>query len=273
MFGWRNSQPKDPTKEYTTRQADFIELQGGKKVALVGTSLQSSAVFVDQIDEAIKKTKKGKVKVVLKTTNLTANDVEFTGLAQEIKDAGADTLFTGMETRQNAPLIEALEQVGAEVDTIILPGGYDSRLPAAYPAFEGAFFGIEFLPFELDPPAFADYSAAMEGTGKPFEGQVPYIGWLTADTFIKGLEEAGLKCPTREAFINNLRIVDDWDGHGAFEPVDFSKAFGKIFPCVHYVQVVNGAFEVVNEGKPVCAQNVIKNGKVIKIKPSELEGV
>ena len=32
--------------------------------------------------------------------------------------------------------------------------------------------------------------------------------------FIQGLKEAGLNCPTREAFIANMRLVDDYDGAG-----------------------------------------------------------
>lgn len=273
MFGWRNSQPSDPAEEFTSRQADFMELQGGKNVALVGTNIQSSATFADQIEEAIKKTKKGKLKVVFKTTDLGPADREFTGVAQKIKDAGADTVFTGMDLSQNAPLAEALEQVGADIKVLIVPGGYDSRAPGVYPALEGAYFGIEFIPFESNPAAFATYSEEMQKAGKHFEGQIPYIGWLIADTFIKGLTEAGKKCPTREGFIANLRLVDDWDAGGAFEPVDFSKTFGKIFPCVHYVKIVNAKFELVEDGKFFCAKNVIKNGKVIKVKPSELKGV
>ena len=55
--------------------------------------------------------------------------------------------------------------------------------------------------------------------------------------FIQGLKEAGLNCPTREAFISNLRLVDDYDGGGAFDPVDISEGFGDEFLCVYYVQV------------------------------------
>jgi ABC-type branched-subunit amino acid transport system substrate-binding protein len=194
-------------------------------------------------------------------------------VAQEIKESGADTVFTGMDLNQNAPLNEALQQVGADVKTVVFPGGYDSRAPEAYPGLEGAYFGLEFIPFENNPPAYTTYAEEMQKAGKHFEGQIPYMGWLVADTFIQGLLEAGKSCPTREGFINNLRLVDDWDGHGAFEPVDFSKAFDKIFPCVHYVQVVDGKFVPVDGGEFFCAKNVIRDGKVIKIKQSELNGV
>ena len=63
----------------------------------------------------------------------------------------------------------------------------------------------------------------------PTRGQVPFIGWLSAEMFIQGLKEAGLNCPTREAFIANLRLVDDYDGGGAFDPVDLSEGFGDEF--------------------------------------------
>jgi hypothetical protein len=80
-------------------------------------------------------------------------------------------------------------------------------------------------------------------------------------------------CPTRKAFIANLRLVDDYTADGAFDSVDLSKIFGKIFPCTYYVKVVDGAFVPQFGGKRVCARAVIDHGKIRKIKPAELEGV
>ena len=72
--------------------------------------------------------------------------------------------------------------------------------------------------------------------------------------FIQGLKEAGLNCPTREAFIANLRLVDDYDGGGAFDPVDISEGFGDEFLCVYYVQVENGAFVPQFDGEAFCGE-------------------
>ena len=95
-------------------------------------------------------------------------------------------------------------------------------------------------------------------------------GWLSADTFIEGIKAAGKSCPTRKAFINNLRLEKNWTAHGAFNPVDFAKAFGKPLFCVYFVQVVNAAFVPQFAGKPFCATREIINGKVTKLTPAKI---
>jgi branched-chain amino acid transport system substrate-binding protein len=266
MFGWRNSQPPEPADTFTTRQADFLKELGATKVAIVATNVQASATFADQIEEAVDRTKG--LEAVYKTTDLTPADREFTGVVEEIRESGADAVYTGMDFLQNTALNAALTQAGVEPKAVVFPGGYDSRT-TGLEGMEGVYFGIEFVPFELDPPAFAEYQARMEQADKHFYGQVPYIGWLSADAFIRGLKAAGVKCPTREAFINNLRLVKGYDADGAFIPVDFAEIFGRPFYCVYYVQVVNQAFVPQFDGEPFCASRLIDDGKVKKIKPSQ----
>jgi hypothetical protein len=42
---------------------------------------------------------------------------------------------------------------------------------------------------------------------------------------IEGIKEAGVNCPTRKAFITNLRLVDDYTADGWFEPIDVSEVY------------------------------------------------
>jgi branched-chain amino acid transport system substrate-binding protein len=264
MFGWRNTQPPDPAKTYTTRNADVMKELGATKIAAVGTNVAASATFVDQIEQAVKKTKG--LKSVYKTTDLSTTDREFTGVVQRIKDSGADGLYTGMDTLQNTALNAALQQAGVQMKAVIFPGGYDDRT-LALQGMEGAVFGVEFKPFELNPPAYAEYKTYMDALGKHSEGQVPYNGWLAADTFIRGVKAAGLECPTRKAFISKLRKLKGYDGNGAYIPVDFNEVFGRPFYCVYYVQVQNQQFVPQFNGEPFCASRVIDDGKVKRLTP------
>ncbi|MEX2255954.1 MAG: ABC transporter substrate-binding protein [Acidimicrobiia bacterium] len=263
MFGWRNSTTPDPSDVYVTRTADVMKELGAKKIALVSTNIANSATFINQIDDAIKKSKNG-LEVVFKTTDVPQTQRDFTAEAQKIKESGADGLYTGMDTIANTALSEALKQAGVEMKAIIFPGGYDTRV-LGLPGIDGAYFGIEFKPFELDPPAYTDYKAAMDEAGKFADGQVPYIGWLAADAFVEGIKAAGVKCPTREAFITNLRLEKDYDANGAFIPVDFSEIFGRPFWCTYYVQVQGEAFVPQFDGKPFCSKGVIQDGKLKKL--------
>lgn len=271
FFGWRNSTPPDLEKTYTTRNVDLLKELGVKKLALVSTNVGNSATFINQIEDAVnnKKVKSG-MKVVYKTTDVPPEQRDFTAEVQAIKDSGADGLYTGMDTLQNAGLSEALQQAGVELKAIVFPGGYDSRT-IALPGFENAIFGLEVVPFELNPPAFQEYEKWMTQLDpeQHYKGQVPYYGWLSADAFIEGLKAAGLRCPTREAFINNLRLVDDYDANGAFMPVDFSEIFGRPFYCIYYVKVENGAFVPQFNGEPFCAKAVIDGKKFKRLTPEE----
>jgi branched-chain amino acid transport system substrate-binding protein len=266
MFGWRNTVPADPLKTFDTRNADLLKELGATKIALVGTNQASSANFIEKIDMAVKKTKG--LKVVYKTTDLSVSDREFTGVVQRIKDSGADGMYTGMDFVQNTGLHAALQQAGVPMKAVIFPGGYDSRT-LAIQGMEGAYFGVEFKPFELNAPAYTEYKAQMDALGKHATGQVPYNGWLAADTFIRGVKAAGLECPTRKNFIKNLRKVKGFDGNGAYMPVDFNEIFGRTYYCVYYVRVQNQQFVPQFDGEPFCASRVIDDGKVKNLSPEQ----
>ncbi len=269
MFGWRNANVEDPETFFTTRNADLVQSYGAKKIALVGTSAASSAIFISQLEQAMKA--RG-VKIVYKTADLTAADRDFTAVAEKIKESGADSVYTGMDLIQNAALNQALTQGGADLKIVVFPGGYDARA-AGIPGMEGAIFSIEFAPFENNPPAFAEYENWMtsELPDKPFYGQVPYIGWLSAEAFIEGIKAAGTDCPTRKAFIKKLRKVKNYTANEAFHPVDFAKVFGKPILCVYYVQVENAAFTPLFDGEPFCPKALLIDGKVKKLTAKQLE--
>lgn len=251
MFTFRQGTADEPEKEYTTRNADLLAQLGATKVALIGGQNQSSALFIERVKRSIEKL--GELEVVYENVAVPLDQRDFTAEAQQIEDSGADAVVTGMDLLQNAAISDALGKAGATMKAIVFPGGYDPRV-TGLPGMEGAIFGIEFIPFELNPPAFREFDEWAPA--EVVRGQVPYIGWLSAEMFIRGLKEAGLNCPTREAFIANLRLVDDYDGGGAFEPVDLSEGFGDEFRCVYYVKVEGGRFVPQFDGEPFCGEPI-----------------
>ena len=251
MFTFRQGTADEPENEYTTRNAELLADQGATAVALIGGGNQSSALFIDRVKRSIEQA--GDIEVVYENVSVPPAQTDFTADVQAIKDSGADALVTGMDLLQNAAISDALSKAGVTMNVIVFPGGYDPRV-VSLPGMEGALFGLEFYPFELNQPAFTEFDKwAPDSTVR---GQVPFIGWLSAEMFIQGLEEAGLNCPTREAFIANLRLLDDYDGAGAFDPVDLSEDFGDEFRCVYYVKVENGAFVPQYDGEAFCGDPI-----------------
>ena len=60
----------------------------------------------------------------------------------------------------------------------------------------------------------------MDGAGRPRAqrwARSPAVGWIAANTMIEGIKAAGVSCPTRKAFINNLRLVKGYTADGFFE--------------------------------------------------------
>jgi branched-chain amino acid transport system substrate-binding protein len=251
MFTFRLPASADPLHNYTDRAAQLMKTLGGTKVALVGGANSSSADFLTRNKHAI--TTIGGMQVVVDNETVTADQRDFTAEAQRIKDAHADALLTGMDFLQNTALSDQLAKVGVKPKVVVFPGGYDSRV-LALPGIEGAVFGLEFFPFEMNKPAYQAFNAAMPAGA--VRNQISFIGWLSAEITLQGLKDAGVSCPTRKAFIANLRLEHAYTGGGAFDPVDLEAGFGKEFPCTYYVRVEHAKFVPLFGGKTQCGKPI-----------------
>ena len=263
FFGFQNANAADLVHNYTSRNAASQAKAGGKKVALIGSNQGNSAVFIEQVADSYKQFPKLGVSLAYKTTDVPTGNTEWGSYAQQIKDSGADTLYTALDTTSNIQLVNALKQAGANIPHILLSAGYDPRV-AAIPAFDGAILGIEFKPLETtpEPKGISDYKAAMAKYSPDTPvNQSSAIGWLSANTFIEGIKQAGVTCPTQQGFVNNLRLLKGYTADGWFDPINFQEVFNKPFPCAYYVQVVGGKFQPTFDGKPVCGE-VVKNNKI-----------
>lgn len=265
-FGFQNANAADLKTNYTSRNAASMSKAGAKKVALVASNTGNSAVFIEQVNDSIKRFGKDLgLSVAYKTTDVPVGNTEWGSYAQQIKASGADTLYTALATTDNIALVNALKQAGAPIQKILLSAGYDPRV-AALPAFDGAYLGIEFKPLETtpEPKGIADYKAAMAKYRPDATlNQSSAIGWLSANTLIEGIKAAGVDCPTWKGFINNLRLTSGYTADGFFDPIDFQEVFNKPFPCAYYVQVVGGKFTPAFGGERVCGQFVTNDKLVV----------
>jgi branched-chain amino acid transport system substrate-binding protein len=266
MFSWRNSVPPDPENTFTSRAGDVMKQLGAKKIALVGANIGSSAVFIDQTKQAIDKTKG--LEVVYDTTDVTPEQQDFTGIADAIRTSGADGVYTGLAGLQANSLSQALKQAGVDLTAIVFPGGYDDRV-TGLPGYEGAYLGTEFKPLEVGAPGLTKYTDAMEAAGFEPLRFFAIQGYFAADAYINGIKAAGVGCPTRMAFINNLRLEKGYDADGAFVPVDYAEIFGRPFYCVYYLQIQDQQFVPVNDGEPICATKLFEDGKTKKLSEAD----
>jgi branched-chain amino acid transport system substrate-binding protein len=268
-FGMQNANTKNIKEEFTTRNSDVIKALGGTKLAIIGSNAANSVVFTEQVKSATKQTKGLKTAYI--NHDIPVGTTEFGSIAEEIKQSGADSMYTALDNAGNTGLMSALKQAGVQLKPVVFPGGY-SPLVLDLPTYDDVYFGIEFKPFEDQPswPGLDDFKTwmAKESPKVPLS-QVTAVGWISANTFIEGLKAAGVSCPTRKAFINNLRLEKGYTGNGFFDDpeteIDFAKVYNKPFLCVYYVHVENHQFVPQFDGKPFCAKKVIRDKKISKV--------
>ena len=250
MFTFRLPTAADPAHVYNDRDATIMKNEGVTKVALIGGEDTQSVDFLTRNKQGFKSVG---LPVVYDNETVPAGTSDFTAEAQAIKDSGADGLLTGMDFIPNAKLASQLTKDTVRMKGLQFPGGYDPRV-LSLPGMEGAVFGLEAKPFESNPPAFQAFDAAMPKD--VVRNEVSYIGWLSGEITMQGIKDAGVACPTRKAFIANLRLEKAYTGGGAFDPVDLEKGFGNEFACAYYVKVIDEKFVPQFDGKPQCGKPI-----------------
>jgi branched-chain amino acid transport system substrate-binding protein len=250
MFGYRNSTSPRPEGEPVTRSAQFIKDHGGHRVAIVAGGANASVNVANQLAETLPAVG---LELGYKTVDVPLGGNDFAVEVQHMKDAGVDVLYTGMATAPNVALYQAAVAAGLKFNVVLFPTGYDGRLAVAYGTeLEGAYFSIDWRPFELPVPAHQRFKQMLTQTAPDeYPGQLAMVGWLSADAFIRGLREAGAACPTRAAFIANLRQVKDYTADGLLPPTDFAAVFGKMPLCSWILQLHDSRFVPVSND-PTC---------------------
>jgi branched-chain amino acid transport system substrate-binding protein len=268
FFGMQNANVKDIQTHYVARPIEAAKALGAKKIAVIGNSTGNAATFAEQNADSVRKTKG--VKLVYKTTDIPPGTTEFGAVVDQIKQSGADTVYTTMAITDGIALVNALKQAGVVPKIIVFPGGYSPAV-LNLPAFDNAYFSLEFAPLETtpEPHGITEFKKWMAQTAPNVTlGQIPMVGWISGTTLIEGLKAAGLSCPTRKAFINNLRLVKGYTADGFFPPLNFADVFNRPFFCAYYIQVVNHQFVVQFGGKQFCGKKEIVNNKILKILPT-----
>lgn len=250
MFGYRYSTSPEAQGEPTGTVAAFIKAHQGRRVAVLAGGAAASVNFARQIVETLPA-----YGLTLAYENLSEplGQTDYSFDAQAMQRAGVDTLVTGLDTLSNVDVYKAAEGIGLHFRLGMLPAGYDARLAAAYGAvLTGAYVAIDWRPFELPVPAQQEFRTEMAAVAPSvFPGQLAMVGWLSADTFIRGLDSAGGRCPTRAGFISHLRKVRDYTADGLLPPTDFAAVFGKMPLCYWEMEIHADGF-TPSSPQPFC---------------------
>ncbi|MEN3272094.1 MAG: branched-chain amino acid transport system substrate-binding protein, partial [Actinomycetota bacterium] len=241
MFGYRYSTSPKPEGEAVTRSAQFVKDRGGKRIGVIAGGADASINVANQFADAVEALG---MSVGYKTTDVPLGTTDWGVQVQGLIDGHVDTLYTGMAPTDSAAIVKAAKAAGMSLKVVLLPAGYDDRFAAAFGKdLEGAYVAVDWRPFELHVPAHDTFKENLKAVAPDeFPSQLALVGWLSADAFIRGLHEAGASCPTRDAFIDELRKVKDYTANGLVPPTDFGELFGKMPLCFFYVQLHDSHF-------------------------------
>ena len=244
----------------STEIPNLMKLAGATNVASLGNGNEPASEFVAK--EFAAGAQADGLKVGYQDYSIPIGSVDMTAPALTMKNLGIDAFYAPMIETTDFALLSDLQAEGATMKAAVVATGYGQEIynqPTALKAAQGAVFEVLQVPFEDKTPATEAEQAAFEKY-EHFSG-LPNLnwtyGWLSADLFIRGLQEAGQN-PTRTSFISGLHGVTNWDGGGLLPSnQDLSLAgFGK-FPatsCGYFVRLSGNNFVPLNNGQRCAAR-------------------
>jgi branched-chain amino acid transport system substrate-binding protein len=249
IFGAVGGFPLDPAKTPDTSIVGFLKEKGVTNVALFGGTDPGS---VGATAGTVAAAKKIGITVGYQTSAVSFGAKDFTADVAKMKAAGINGVVTELDPTTNLALAGAIQQAGIK-PVILLTTGYDQRLINAVPALvANDYFLSPVAPFELNLPVHQEFKKELAASAPDVPiGEVAAISWISADMFISGLRAAG-PCPTRSAFISNLR-KSTYDASGFIAPIKMSTQVGKGNPCYWEVQAQGKTFVPVSP-QPLCGK-------------------
>jgi branched-chain amino acid transport system substrate-binding protein len=202
-IGWAN-----------TNLAERLMEAGATNIAVIGHNSPAAVAGIEAFKEMAAQVD---LKIGVTVTDIPLGSFDATATAIQMKDAGIDSIY-GLTLADSAvSVIRALDAQGVEVKTGNFFGLYD---PAVASQVSDDIQGITttstgLRPLEAGGEGVEQYLADMDKYRPDAEpaGGFTSGGYVSADLFIRGLEEAG-DCISRESFVSGLRQVDDYDGAG-----------------------------------------------------------
>jgi len=209
------------------------------------------------------------LKVGVKSFDVPLGSFDATSLAIQMKEAGVDGIYAPTLTDSSISVLRAAQQQGVNLKANFVSQVYSPGVASQVSEFiQGAITStVATVPNELAPEndkvqAYIDAMKKYAPDTEPSTGFAE-AGYISADLFIKGIEEAG-DCLTRDSFIKGLRDLGKYDGAGLLvEPAQFS---GGPFPngsapygaCTWYVTREGDKW--VPDEKPTCGELIKQNG-------------
>jgi ABC-type branched-subunit amino acid transport system substrate-binding protein len=188
---------------------------------------------------------------VVDQIDYTPKITDLSQVAARIRRDGADALLGPLPVDDFVAVYEAARVAGTTFKMALNGAGDSPDVLAKYGSgIAGMSVLVGYTPFSVDNAGMRQYRQAMADYAPEFSGAedaVALASYVTADEFVTGLQKAGA-CPTRQAFIDNLRAVTSYNADGLIPTTDLSR-FRLANRCYSFVRVnqAGTSFDVVQD--------------------------
>lgn len=232
----------------------YVRAQGGTRAAVIKTDIaQTSRDMATGLEASL--TAAG-VEVLPGPFLWNLNTITPQTLARQLQQSGADAIVGTVSSDELAEVMQAGRPIGLEPKVVLAANGYDpSQLVRHGAAMAGLSTFVNYIPFEVRNPAQRIYLNAMSSYAPQIarpDQELALVTYILTDVFLHGLELAG-ECPTRDAFVRNLRRSSGYNARGLLAgAVDFTRDFGLMSTCYSFVKVnpSGTGYEIVRNNSP-----------------------
>ncbi|ADP82209.1 ABC transporter substrate-binding protein [Pseudofrankia inefficax] len=222
----------------TSTDGKFVAARGGTKAAIVmDAGSAASLSYSGAITASLHAAGVATVATIPFTGGLTSPQ----RTAATIAASHADVLIAQLDSESFRQIVAASREAGVKFKVALSSAIYDRRLLARSGGdLAGTTASVTHISFESTSPALTRFRDAVVRFAPEVDNPDQTVvvgGYGVADMLVTGLKEAGA-CPTRAAFIANLRNTRHYDASGLIPGgVDFSTNRGRPALCLTFMTV------------------------------------
>jgi ABC-type branched-subunit amino acid transport system substrate-binding protein len=251
MISYSNLVGPGPT---VTTWGDFVRDKGGTLAAVLAVqSLPASVRLAERMRSSLLARGVG----VPVFSEISQQDPDLGRIVEQMGEARIDTIVATLDNATLSRLVTKARRAGLRLRVVLSPSTYDEAVLREYGrTLAGSYSFLTVQPFEAHLPAHRSFIAAMAQYApqiQPAGQHVALTGWVAADMFIRALS-ATRACPMRDAALNGIRSIRDYDAGGLLlRPVSLAAKPNEPDTCFAFVQLdADGSGFTPVEPRPRC---------------------
>ncbi|WP_045878385.1 ABC transporter substrate-binding protein [Pseudofrankia sp. DC12] len=247
------------TTKVATTVGTFFKAQGVTSLGALGYAI--SPTSAETAKAAGESAKKAGIKVGYVNAAIPFGTTDIGPVALAMKSAGVDGLALQIDPNTSFALITALRDQGVDIKAALLPTGYGGDLlgagPGALNDAQGAFFGLQFEPIEMQTAATKQFAADLKAggvSGAPTYAM--YSSYVSVGLLVQALKATG-GATAPAGLIKALSSIHDFTALGLFgdhklDINDRKSSVGGVDNCLWVTKLEGKVFTPVKNASPVC---------------------